>query len=60
MSEPTRAWIYRVSTAAFAVLVAYGLLSPDEVSAWLQLAAAVSAFGSSGLAAANTSTSREP
>lgn len=50
-----RAYIYRVATAASALLVGYGLLSEEKAVLWMGLVnAAVS-----GLAAKNTSTARE-
>jgi hypothetical protein len=36
------------------VLVAFGLISPDQVQLWLNLAAAVLGLGTTVLAAANT------
>lgn len=53
MSEPTRAYIYRVGLAVVAVAVLYGLISGEEaVAAWTGLIAAVTG---NGLATANTS-----
>lgn len=50
-----RAYVYRVATAASALLVGYGLLSEEKAVLWMGLVnAAVS-----GLAAKNTSTARE-
>jgi len=53
VNEPTRAWIYRVLTAAVPLAVAYGHVSEQEAALWLAVAAAV--LGT-GLAALNTST----
>lgn len=53
LSESTRAYIYRILTAASLLVVAYGLASTEEVALWLGVAAAV--LGN-GLAAVNTST----
>jgi hypothetical protein len=53
--ERTRAYIYRVLTAVGALLVLYGVLSSDELTVWLLLAANV--LGT-GLAAFNTKTRR--
>lgn len=57
MDEATRAWIYRVLTAVVPILIAYGVLDEQVAPLWVALGAAV--LGT-GLAAANTSTSREP
>ncbi|MDI2033008.1 phage holin [Paenarthrobacter nitroguajacolicus] len=46
-----RAWIYGILGAGAAVAVTYGLLSGEQVTVWLALAAAV--LGN-GLALANT------
>lgn len=55
MSEPTRAWIYRVLTAAVPLAVAYGVVGEQDAALWLAVAAAV--LGT-GLAARNTSTDK--
>jgi hypothetical protein len=49
--ERTRAWIYRVVTAALPLLTAYGVVAESEVPLFIALAAAV--LGT-GMAAANT------
>ena len=54
LTEPTRAWIYRVLTACVPLAVAYGAVTEEVAVLWLAAAAAV--LGT-GLAAANTSTS---
>jgi len=53
MNEATRAWIYRILTAAVPVLIVYGILDAATAAVWVGLAAAV--LGT-GLAAVNTST----
>lgn len=53
MSEPTRAWIYRVLTVAVPLLVTYGVVDDQVAPLWVALGAAV--LGT-GLASANTST----
>lgn len=55
MTEPVRAWIYRVLMAAGVVALAYGLLTDEEIATWLGLAAAVLNI----LPVANTTTSKE-
>lgn len=57
MDEATRGWIYRVLTAVVPILIAYGVLDEQVAPLWVALGAA--GLGT-GLAAANTSTSREP
>lgn len=57
MSEATRAWIYRVATAALPLLVIYGIVDEQTAPLWL---AAVGALLVPGLAAANTSTKAAP
>ena len=52
-NEQTRAWIYRVLTAAVPLVAAYGILDGRTAALWLGLAAAI--LGT-GLAAYNTST----
>lgn len=52
--NPTfRRYLYRIAMAIFAVLVVYGVVGPDETSAWLLLAAGVLGLGGSGLADRN-------
>jgi len=51
--EQTRAWIYRVLTAAVPLVAAYGIVDGRTAALWLGLAAAI--LGT-GLAAYNTST----
>jgi dipeptide/tripeptide permease len=52
-NEQTRAWIYRVLTAAGPIVTAYGIVDGRTAALWLGLAAAI--LGT-GLAAYNTST----
>ena len=51
--EATRAWIYRVLTAAVPLVAAYGLIDGRTAALWLSMCAAI--LGT-GLAAYNTST----
>lgn len=52
-SEQTRAWVYRVLTAAVPIAIAYGAVDESTAALWLALAGAVLGLG---LATANTST----
>ena len=52
-NEQTRAWIYRVLTAAVPLVAAYGFIDGRTAALWVSLAAAI--LGTS-LAAYNTST----
>ena len=57
MTEQTRAYIYRVSLAILAAAVAFGLIQDqDQVAA---VAGVLLAVTGNGLAAVNTSTSRD-
>ena len=51
--EVTRAWIYRVLTAAVPLVAAYGFIDQRTAALWVSLAGAI--LGTS-LAAYNTST----
>ena len=51
--EATRAWIYRVLTAAVPLVAAYGIVDGRTAALWLSMCAAI--LGT-GLAAYNTST----
>ena len=53
MSEPTRAWLYRILVAAVPLLIAYGALDESVAPLWVALAGSVLGLG---LATANTST----
>lgn len=59
MSEQTRAYIYRIVTAIIPLLLIVGWVSNEVAGAILGITAAVLAVGSSGLAAANTTTKPE-
>lgn len=50
-SAQARQWFYTLITAALAVLVFYGILSPESVPLWLGLAAALFAVSGTGTAA---------
>lgn len=52
MDERTRAWIYRVLTAAVPLVIAYGIVDEQTAALWLGL---VGAMLGTGLAAVNTS-----
>jgi len=56
MSEKQRAYLYRVVTAAIALLVVYGVLDESTAAEWAILAAAVLGVAEGALAAANTPT----
>ncbi len=51
-NEATRAWVYRVVTAALPLLTAYGVVTEEKVPLIVALVAAVL---STGMAARNTS-----
>ena len=51
--EATRAWVYRVLTAAVPLVAAYGIIDGRTAALWVSLIAAI--LGTS-LAAYNTST----
>lgn len=55
-SETHRAYLYRIVTAAIPVLILAGILSPEDATVWLGLAAAVLGLGAGGLAVRNTTT----
>lgn len=57
MSQPTRAWIYRIGVATIPLLVGYGILTEEAASDWLALFGAALGLAQSALAAANTPTS---
>lgn len=59
MSEQHRAYIYRIVTALIPLLIILGVVSNEVAGAVLGIAAAVLAVGSTGLAAANTTTKPE-
>lgn len=53
LSESTRGWIYRILLALQPLAVAYGLLTGDMASLWVNVGSAVLGLG---LASGNTST----
>jgi hypothetical protein len=57
LSEATRGWLYRVSTAVIPLLVIYGIIEESAVAGWVALAAAVF---NTGLASLNTSVKTLP
>ena len=58
MTESTRAYIYRVLTAAVPILVAYGAIAEADVAMWLGLVGAVLGAGGHALASANSETKK--
>jgi len=60
LTEPRRAYIYRVALAVMALLVLYGLVGVDEAPAWIVVIGAVLGVGTTGLATLNTSTKTRP
>jgi hypothetical protein len=54
--EKTRAWIYRIAIAVVPLLTGYGIVEDSKAALWLGLVGAALGFGTSALAAANTST----
>ena len=55
MTEPTRAWLYRVALAIIALAGIYGVVDESQTAG---IVAVVTALLSSGLAVRNTSTAR--
>lgn len=55
LSEPVRAWTYRVILAGQPLVVYYGLLQDEAAAMWAGLAGTVLGIG---LAVKNTSTAR--
>lgn len=55
-SEATRAYIYRIVLALSVVALVYGVVTQEQVDAWLQVIGAVVGVVTGGLATANTST----
>ena len=49
-----RRYLYGVVLAFIPILVLFGLISPESVQLWLNLAAAVLGLGTTALATANT------
>lgn len=60
MKESTRAYIYRIVLAVMGLAIVYGVIDADDAPLWISLGVAVLGLGSSGLAAANTSTKPKP
>jgi hypothetical protein len=58
MTEATRAYVYRVAVALFAVAVAYGVVAADDVPVLLNVLIAVLGLGTTGLAVKHTSTDK--
>lgn len=56
-SEATRAYFYRIVLALQPVIVAYGVVSSELAALWISV---ISAVLVTGLATANTSTSKDP
>lgn len=56
LTEPRRAYLYRVALAVIAILVLVGLLTEESVAEWAELVAALLGVGTTGLAVGNTST----
>lgn len=59
LSEPTRAWIYRIASAVAGLLVLLGVLTEDVAQQVLLIAAAVLGTGGAGMAARHTRTKRQ-
>ena len=55
-SPETRRYLYGVALALIPVLVLFGLISPDDVATWTNLAGALLGLGAAGLALPNTPT----
>jgi len=49
-SPQVRQWLYRVSTVAAPLLIAYGVIDADKVALWLALAAAALGTGTASVA----------
>lgn len=56
MTEPTRAYIYRIILAVLPLAVVYGAVKGDDAPLILTVAQAVLGIGGAALATANTST----
>ena len=57
LTEPTRAWLYRVSLAVIPLLAVYGIIDESAVAGWAALAVAMF---NTGLATVNTSLKLPP
>ena len=56
LTEPVRAWIYRVAVAAFVLALVYGLIDSDKVDEWLAFIAIILGGATTGMASLFTST----
>lgn len=56
LSEPVRAWLYRILVAVVPILTFYGIVDDRSAPLWVALGASVLGFG---LASANTSTNAD-
>lgn len=55
ISDPAvRRYVYGIVATAIPLLVIFGLITPDQVQLWLNLAAAALGLGSAALALPNT------
>jgi len=59
LTEPRRAYVYRVALAVMAILTVYGVIDSDTAPVWLAVVFAVLGLGTTGLATVNTSTKTE-
>lgn len=57
-SPKARLYVYGILGAAAPLLVAYGIVTEQEVALWLSLAGTILATGGLGIAAANVPTER--
>lgn len=58
-SPKARLYVYGILGAAAPLLVAYGIVTEQEVALWLSLAGTILATGGLGIAAANVPTERD-
>ena len=58
LTEPIRAWIYRISVAAFALAFVYGLIDQDKIDEWIALILVILGGGTTTMASLFTSTKR--
>lgn len=58
-SPKSRLYVYGILGAAAPLLVAYGIVTEQEVALWLSLAGTILATGGLGIAAANVPTERD-
>lgn len=59
LSEPVRAWLYRIASALVPLLVLAGWLAEDVAQQVLEVVAAVLGMGAAGMAARHTRTKRQ-